>query len=229
MKKTLLLFTGLLMGLTTVSATTSNYDVGQKKILKHKNRFAQPIMFIERGVEFLIFPDGSFDFNTNYYDPYYNDNTYYKSSSRRSSLNVNYRGPNVNIGYSNGQNGVYISRDRFGQVRRVGNVFINYNRRGQVSRVGSVYIDYGRGRHATLRQVGGLRVHYNDWGEITNVRGQVNRFNDTYCNVNGWPSTNTRNDIEICHNDWYEGDDYDDNYYYYKSNGKVKKQKKRKH
>lgn len=230
MKKTLLLLTGLLIGLTTVSATTvKDYDVGQKQFLKNRSRFAQPIMFVERGVEFLIFPDGSFDFNTDFYDLFYNDNAYYKSGTRRSSVNVNYRGPNMSIGFSNNHNGgVYISRDRYGLVRRIGNVYVNYNRNGQVSRVGSVYIDYGRGRNNTLRQVGGLRVNYNAWGEIVNVFGQVNRYHDNYCNINGWAGNQARNDIGYLQdNDWYDGD-YDDNYYYYKNNGKVKKQKKMK-
>lgn len=231
MKKTLLLLTGLLMGLTTVSATNAkDHDVGVKDVLMNRNHFAQPIMFVERGIEFMIFPDGSFDFDTNFYDPYYNDNMYYRSNTRRNGINVNYHGPNVSIGFSSNNNrGVYVSRDRNGLVRRVGNVNINYNWYGQVSRIGSVFIDYSRGRNSTLARVGGLRVNYNAWGEIVNVRGNVNGFNDGYCNINGWiTSNNQRFDQNHRRNsDWYDGD-YDDDYYYYKSNGKVKKQKKMK-
>ena len=232
MKKTLLLFTALLMGLTTVSGTTAtDYDVGHLKKGDKFNRYAQPIVFMERGIEFLVFPDGRFDFDTNNYDTYFNDNEYYRSNSRRSNVNIAYRGPNMSIGYSNNRNsGVYIARDRYGQVRRVGNVFVNYNRIGQVTRIGSIYLEYNRGRHGMLRRVGNLRVNYNRWGEIVNLRGQVNRFHNDYCNICGVNSCymahnfgNNRNGHS--HNDWYD-DDRDDNYFYYKRNGKVKKHKK---
>lgn len=234
MKKTLLLFTALLMGLTTVSATTANdHDVGHHNKGDRFDRYSQPILFMERGIEFLVFPDGSFDFDTNNYDPYFDNNMYYRSNSRRSNINIAYRGPNMNIAYTNNRNnGVHISRDRFGQVRRVGNVFVNYNRIGQVTRIGSVYIEYGRGRHGLLRQVGGLRVNYNRWGEIVNIRGQVNRFHDGYCNICGTTSCDMihnfgNNRDRHIHDDWYENN-RDDNYYYYKRNGKVKKHKKNK-
>ncbi|WP_223548365.1 hypothetical protein [Aestuariivivens sp. NBU2969] len=227
MKRTLLFFTVLLIGVTTVSAlSTHNDDVGKF------NRFTEPIIFMERGIEFLIFPDGSFDFDTNVYN-HYNDDIYYKSNINRSHVNVSYRGPNISIGYSynkNRNNGIYISRDRYGNVRRIGNVFINYDRWGKVTRVGSVFIKYGRGRNATVTQVGGLRVNYNHWGEIVNVRGYVNRYNDDYCNICGVTSCTMSHGYNVHkhdHNDWYDKT-HDDSYYYYKRNGKVKKQKKMK-
>ena len=66
MKRLLLLFAGLLIGLTSASATELHHQKKKTKIDKTKRyRYAQPIMFVERGVEFLVFPDGSFDFNTN--------------------------------------------------------------------------------------------------------------------------------------------------------------------
>ncbi|WP_242132327.1 hypothetical protein [Aestuariivivens marinum] len=228
MKRTLLFFTMLLIGLTAVSALSlNNNDVGKF------NRYAEPIIFMERGVEFLIFPDGSFDFDTNVYN-HYNDNIYYKSNTKRSSIDINYRGPNINIGYSSNRNNrVYISRDRYGKVRRVGNVFINYDRSGKVTRIGSVFMRYGRGRNATLTQVGGLRVNYNHWGEIVNIRGHVNNYNDDFCHVCGVTSCNMSyhyGDHGHDRDNWFDNDhdNQDDNYYYYKRNGKVKKQKKMK-
>ncbi len=63
MKKLVLLFTGLLMGLTTVTAAEkSSAKQGTDLDLASRYRYAQPILFVERGVEFLIFTDGSFDF-----------------------------------------------------------------------------------------------------------------------------------------------------------------------
>lgn len=223
MKTIILLFTGLLLITTPITATethSENLDINKR------NRYAQPIMFMERGVEFLIFPDGSFDFNTNMANDYHDD-MHYRSNSKRKSINANYSGPHVNIKYSSnnyGNRGVSISRDRDGRVRSIGDVFLNYDRYGKITRAGSVFINYNRG-NGLLKEVGGLKVNYNRWGEIVNIRGQVNHFNNN-CNICGTLSCNTNH----AHNDhyFYERDKkYDDNhYYYFKQNGKVKKQKK---
>jgi hypothetical protein len=231
MKRLVLLFAGLLIGLTTASATEQTNQKPEKHLdISKQYRYAQPIMFMERGVEFLIFPDGSFDFNTHTLNGYYDD-VYYKNNSRRGSVNATYRGPNVNVSFSSNRvdRGVQIIHDRDGKVRRIGNVFLNYDRYGNITRAGSVYIRYSRGRNATVAQVGGLRVNYNRWGEIVNMRGQVNRYSD-YCNFCGATSCS----VNHLHNDrdrHYNEDNFyhnDDNYYYYKQHGKVKKQKKNK-
>ena len=247
MKRVLLVFASLLIGLTTATATEQNNQNSKTKFEKKKknNRFAQPIMFMERGVEFLIFPDGSFDYNTNNDNNNYDD-TYYRSNSRRSNINVSYRGPNSSINYSSNRypkRGVSISRDRDGAVRRIGNVYLNYDRYGRITRAGSIFMRYDRGKYSDLSQVGGLQVEFNKYGEIAYTRGQVNRNNSDYCNFCGVNSCgmthdfgNTRGNGHNNHNDhdnddWYDNDDgvyNDDGYYYFKQNGKVKKHKKSK-
>lgn len=234
MKKRLLLFAGLLIGLTTASATELNTNNPDTHFdINKRNRYAQPIMFVERGVEFLIFPDGSFDFNTNTRNGY---NYYKPNSRRRNNVNVGYRGPNARIQFStyNSNRGVSISRYRNGNIKRIGNVYLNYDRFGNITRAGSVFIDYNRG-NGLVRQVGGLKVKYNRWGEIVNLRGQVNHFNnncnvcgDFLCDVNHNHGKNRNRNKDW--NNRYNDDVYnnDDNYYYYKQNGKVKKQKKNK-
>ncbi len=235
MKRLLLLFTGLLIGLTTVSATELNHQKQKTKLDKTKRyRYAQPIMFVERGIEFLVFPDGSFDFNTNYEDTFYNDSYYKTRASKRSSVNITYGTPGKRFKYTSKRyrnRGVSISHDRDGKVRRIGNLFLNYDRYGKLKRVGSIYMSYKR--NGTLTQVGGLKVKYNHWGEIVFTRGQVNRFSNS-CNICGVSSCNmdhNHRDRDYDEDDWYDNDydDDDDNYYYYKQNGKVKKHKKRKH
>jgi len=213
MKTILLLFSGMLLGINTTSAI-DNYTESNDDFDKSKHyRLAEPISFVERGIEFFIFPDGSFDFNTQFIDHYYNN-------SRRNTINASYNGPRVSINYSSSHRpGTYISRDRNGTIRSIGNVFLNYDRYGKITRVGSVFIDYGRGRNATLTQVGGLRVNYNRWGEIASIRGFVNQENRFIA------YNNIREHNEYANN--YGHYDNDDNYYYYKSNGEVKKQKKR--
>nr|WP_099565795.1 hypothetical protein [Gaetbulibacter sp. 4G1] len=240
MKRLLLLFTGLLIGLTTVSATELNYKNQKTKLDKTKRyRYAQPIMFVERGVEFLVFPDGSFDFNTNYEDTFYNDSYYRTRNTKRGRVNTTYGAPGSRVKYTSYRHrnrGVSISHDRDGKVRRIGSIFLNYDRYGKLKRVGSIYMSY-KHRNGTLTQVGGLRVKYNHWGEIVYTRGQVNRFSNS-CNICGVSSCEINHNHRDRHdndydNDWYDEDDgvynNDDDFYYYKQNGKTKKHKKRKH
>jgi hypothetical protein len=66
MKKLVPLFTGLLIGLTTVSAAEKISATQGEDLIITRYGYAQPIQFVERGVEFLIFPDGSFDFITEF-------------------------------------------------------------------------------------------------------------------------------------------------------------------
>lgn len=239
--KRVLLFAGLLLGLiTTASAAELNSQKHNNTILKNKNyRFAQPIIFIEQGVEFLIFPDGSFDFNTNVRYSFYN-NRYHKR--RRSNVNSVYRGPNNRYNKFNNNRRVIISRDRNGNVRRIGNVFLNYDRFGRIIRAGSVFMNYSRrGRNSSLIQVGNLSVDFNRWGEIVYTRGKVHRFQNDYCNLCGVASCdvthdfkrgkNHRNDHRD-NNDWHQDRNNNifkdtDDYYFYKRNGKIKKHKRK--
>ncbi|OEK08559.1 hypothetical protein A8C32_03665 [Flavivirga aquatica] len=228
MKRIILLFAGLLIGLTTASATElNNQKTKNNTDTTNRYRYAQPIMFIERGIEFLIFPDGSFDFNTNINDNLYDD-VYYRRQSRRGHINKTHKSKNKRIQYNNyhSNKGISIFRDRYGKVRRIGNVYLNYDRSGKIKRAGSVYINYNRGRHKTLNQVGGLKVYYNHWGEIIKTYGEVKRHS-TYCNFCGAQSCT----VNHFHKNRHHNDsshNNDDNYYYYKQNGKIKKHKKNK-
>ncbi|WP_303317732.1 hypothetical protein Q4Q34_17610 [Flavivirga abyssicola] len=235
MKRLVLLFAGLLIGLTTVSATELNHQKTENNFdITKRYRYAQPIMFVERGIEFLIFPDGSFDFNTDTYNDYYN-NSYYRGNSRRSSVNVTYGTRKKKYRYNpyRYNRGVSISHGRDGKVRRIGDVYINYDRYGKIKRAGSIYMNYNY-RHGKLKQVGGLSVRYNHWGGIINTRGQVKGYSD-YCNFCGVQSCSVEHTFgnRDRHHDDHDDDDWDDdiydnddNYYYFKQNGKVKKHRR---
>lgn len=237
MKREVLLFTVLLMGLTTVTATEKLLvTTGEDLITRY--RYAQPIMFVERGVEFMIFPDGSFDFNTNVVNSTPHSNHYYyrrsKTVSRRGSINTTFGAPGTvsRVHYSTPRDrGVFMQHDRDGKVRRIGNVFINYDRLGKIKRAGSVYMQYSR-RTGLLKRVGGLDVRYNRFGEIISTFGFVNPFSNmcTVCDFNG---RTTIHDNHIgghdtdWDNDWHDNwNNVDDDFYYYKKNGEDKKQKK---
>ncbi|WP_047546611.1 hypothetical protein [Psychroserpens sp. Hel_I_66] len=224
MKKQVLFLAAVLIGLTsaTVNATGDVVQNGED-FNNARYRFAEPIVFFERGVEFLIFPDGSFDFNTEIQNNV--TNTYYRTPrTRRGSVNTTYGVPGASrdIHFGSRSSGVIITHDFEGKVRRIGNVFINYDREGRIKRAGSVYMNYQRG-NGLLRQVGGLRINYNHWGEVVNYSGFVNQSNAT---LNyGLGSAFNQN-----HYDNHNGFDgnFDEDYYYYRKDGKVKKKKSKK-
>ena len=220
MKKLVLLFTGLLMGLTTVTAAEKIGNATQGEDLKSSTRYtyAQPIQFVERGVEFLVFPDGSFDFNTDL-DYTQGDDYYRQTNSRRSTVNATYGAPGTQVRYSAPRNrGVIVTHDHDGKVRRIGNVFVNYNRNGQVKRLGSVYINYNRS--GMLTQVGGLHLRYDRQGRLVQITGQVNYSNPR--SQTNYYDGHSQNDNHY-DNDWNTNDD---DYYYYRKGETTKKVKK---
>ncbi|MGK4568782.1 hypothetical protein [Flavobacterium sp. 3HN19-14] len=166
---------------------------------------AQPISFRERGIEFYVFADGQFDFNT---VPSAGED-YHRG--QRHGVNQTYGAP------ANSNAGIRIEHDSEGRVRRIGNVFINYDAYDRIKRIGSVYMSYNR---YALSQVGGLKILYNRRGEITGYSGTVNgRSYNTYYNNSGY------------NNDYYN-DDYtspaqnDSDYYYYRKDGSKAKAEK---
>jgi hypothetical protein len=159
MKKiTLLVASIFLMGGIVANAADRN---DRRSPVDFRN--ADPIVFTERGVEFYIFADGQFDFNTR---PS-NGEVYYKSG-RRNAENSSY-GNRDN--FQDRNYGVKVEHDNMGRVRRVGNVFVNYDAYGRIKRVGSVYMAYNR---YALDRVGGLQIIYNRRGQIVDMVGAVN-------------------------------------------------------
>ena len=163
-------------------------------------RNAEPIVFMERGVEFFIFPDGQFDFNTR---PSTGD-MYYKQS-RGKAVNKNY-GRHENVQTRN--YGVKVEHDNRGRVRRVGNVMINYDANDRVKRVGSVYMDYNR---YALDRVGNLQIIYNRRGQIVDIVGAVK---------GGRAYQYSQNDNDYNDRDHdYAQNSNNDNDVYYRTNG----------
>lgn len=168
--------------------------------------FEEPISFIERGIEFFVFPNGDFDFNTRPQDS--QGDFYYRTAGRKATGNSASRRA-VNYG-------VRIEHDSFGRVRRVGNTFINYDYNDRVYRIGSVYMRYNR---FALSQIGGLKIIYNRRGEIVNTIGSVKRwYNTGYTNYHD----NTRVDTN-CNSTNNTND-----YYYFRQDGTRAKVEERK-
>lgn len=180
----------------------------------------EPIQFSERGIEFFVFSNGEFDFNTR---PNQNQGNYYfKTAGKRTS--------EVNSGQFDNY-GVRIEQDNFGRIRRIGNTFINYDIQDRVSRIGSIFLRYNR---FSLIQIGGLQLVYNRFGELINTFGSIKNFrnygftNNVYSysgNVYQYQNSGNLN------NNYYQYqnennqyiDNHNDDEYYYKNNGTKEK------
>ena len=82
-----------------------------------------------------------------------------------------------------------------------------------------------RYRRGLLKQVGGLSVQYNRFGDMIGTHGFVN-FSNQDCGVCGLMSCTA----DHFHDQWDDDhwDDFDDDYYYYRNkDGKLKKRKKK--
>lgn len=166
MKKITILVASMLLLVTTVKANELVLaDFSKKEGLTSRYRFMQPIKFVERGVEFFIYPNGELDFSTK---------TAYQF--RRSSLR--------NPFYAKHRKGVHAKKrmrvyyNRFGQVARVGNVHIDYTRFGKIKSIGTVNVHYDR--RGLINKVGGLYVKYTPKGKLMKHRGYVNRHSVWY-------------------------------------------------
>ena len=186
MKKITFLVAGLLFGSLAVASETMVFSGSTTTyfVTPVDYRNAEPVVFLERGIEFLIFPDGALDFNT---QPIVNDG---RGRRGNSATNTTYGAP----GSNNPRQGVRVDHDAKGRVRRVGNVFINYDSMGRVKRIGTVYMSYNS---FALDQIGGLRLIYDRLGRIVDTYGYINANNRGYSyNPSG---------------DGYDGDGYNGN------------------
>ena len=173
-------------------------------------RDAEPIIFKERGIEFMLFPNGEFDFNT-------------RPSGPRHTTNGTSGAPGTRGYYGSSERGVRVEHDNFGRVRRVGNVYINYDAFGRVKRIGTIYMSYNS---FAVTKVGNMRIVYDRRGRIVDVYGFINATNSGYYyNPRGTHYSNDHDDYGYDDDDNGDyDDDYDENdYYYYRKDGtKVK-------
>lgn len=198
MKKiTLLVASIFLFGGGVANAAEKN-NLSPERRVAVDFRNAEPIVFTERGIEFLVFPDGQLDFNTRPSTGGYK----YNKSNKRGPLNRTY-GAQTNT--RNKNYGVKVEHDNMGRVRRIGDVSINYDSNDRIKRVGSVYMTYNR---YALERVGGLEIIYNRRGQIIDIVGSVKGGRaDQYSH-----NSNDHNDYE-----YRNSNDQED--YYYKNGG----------
>ena len=184
------------MTTTIVNATEVTYTSTENRM---RYNFDEPISFVERGIEFYIFANGEFDFNTRPEDS--QGDYFYRTARKRTAA----RKP-VNVNY-----GTRIEHDSFGRVRRVGNTFINYDSNDRVSRIGTVYMRYNR---FGLTQIGGMKINYSNRGQIVSMYGNIKGTRNQGYTYSYYGSTN--NDY---YNDYASNYPVDNDYYYYRTDG----------
>ena len=191
MKTITLLVASVLMTTTIVSATEVTYTSTENRM---RYNFDEPISFVERGIEFYVFANGEFDFNTRPEDS--QGDYFYRTAGKRTTA----RKP-VNVNY-----GTRIEHDSFGRVRRVGNTFINYDSNDRVSRIGTVYMKYNR---FGLTQVGGMKINYSNRGQIVSMHGNIKGTRNQGFVYTSYSSNN----------DYASNYPVDNDYYYYRTDG----------
>jgi hypothetical protein len=224
MKKTGLFLAALLLIVTTAQASETVTDETSKNGITKRYRHVKPIQFVERGIVFFVYPNGTFD---------YESSRTVNRPNRRGGIYANINAPGFQVSYNtalrNNRRGLNVQRDWNGRIRSVGNVSISYSRYGKVNRIGKVQMRYHRGQ---LERVGGLKLHYGRNGNLIRISGSVNHYNSD-CGICGTANCTMNhfedNNYDNRYNDDHHYDDYDDDYdndYNYKKAKKYKKNKK---
>lgn len=165
-------------------------------------RYNEAVSFIERGIQFHVFLNGNFDFDSRYV------------RTRRNSrvrIRRDFRGRIRRVG------NVTISYNRNGDVRRIGSVYMGYNG-GWLTRVGQLDIEYNRWDEPVFYGQVRFNNYYYDNTNYYNPRSSVG-FNinlGAICVYNDpffYRSEFRRNYRQIRE---------DDNFYYYRANKNAK-------
>ena len=227
MKNNILLIALILGVFTFVNANEVNSN-RTNNTNTSRYTYTQPLKFIERGVEFYVFPNGEFDFNTH---PRHN-----RPRNHGVSINISHGAPRTfhssYYGNNHSNRGVRIEHDYLGRVRRIGSVFINYDSHSRIKRIGSVYMNY---RHHLLANIGGLHLFYSRNGRIHRTTGAIKHNMGCHfcgmnnCSTNHYGNNHGHNNYDN-HNDYGDYNDHgnysNDQYYYRKGNKKTKKNKR---
>lgn len=172
--------------------------------------YMNPFKFIERGIEFYVFPNGEFDFNTH--------PEYRRTRRGHASVNVSYGTPR----HYHNNHGVTIEHDHLGRVRRIGNVFVNYDAFDRIKRIGSVYMNY---RRNLIKNIGGLYVFYDRHHRVIRTSGHIKHNVGCYFCGSRNCHTNHYNNHGHGHNNGH-GNWNDDHMYYRNKTSKKKKTKR---
>ena len=157
MKKNIIFLVGILgMFATNIAKAEAN----KPRNFELNFNYNHAVNFFERGIEFFVFTNGDFDFDTS--------NSYH----RGVRIDRDFRGRIRSVG------NVFINYDRFGNVTRIGSVFINYHR-GQLVSVGDLRVFYDRYGYPVFR--GNVHDFYYDNGIRFSINfGRIYNYNDAF-------------------------------------------------
>ncbi|MCH2218619.1 MAG: hypothetical protein MK076_11235 [Flavobacteriales bacterium] len=125
MKKALLVFVAMFTCVAYAEVEISSHTSG---VIGFGNPRSEAVSFYERGIQFHVYLNGDFDFDSRYLRARRN---------WRVPVSRDYRGRINRIG------NVWVRYDSWGNVRRIGRVSMSY-RRGWLQRVGNLRIQYNR-------------------------------------------------------------------------------------
>ncbi|WP_299311976.1 hypothetical protein [uncultured Aquimarina sp.] len=169
MKKMILFIAAMLLVGTAAQAADQKLSDQVDRVTK-RYRNAKPIVFVESGVTFFVYPNGEIDFKTPR-----------KRNHRVNWNSRNYNAPGSTRGYKY-NNRFTVRYDYYGRLNRVGITTIGYNKNNKVRRIGSVLMRYNR--RGKLAQVGGLRIYYGKNNIIRHIKGNIHHTGCGYCGVN---------------------------------------------
>mgnify|MGYP003641945987 FL=1 len=163
MKKGILILLGMFMIVSTVEAKNGeNLSIKLNNETSY-NLYNNAVNFFESGIEFFVFTNGEFDFDTRF-------------NSRGIRVHRDFRGRISNVG------NVYIRYDIRGNVTRIGDVLIRYSR-GLLTNVGDLSVRYDHWNTPIF--YGNVRNFYYNNGVRFNVSfGDVCDYNDVYFSRN---------------------------------------------
>lgn len=164
MKKLGILFINLalILGLTSCVSMVDSGSTTHTATAQGTYKGSVPFVFIERDVEFAIFPNGEFDF------AYVGNNYQYNP----------YNGPRRPFSYNGGYNyDMYLQFDRYGAVVQVESVPIYYDPYGRVSQIGNIRIKY-YGDY--VGEIGNMHIIYERGNVYLASSGYVNSYNQNY-------------------------------------------------
>lgn len=201
MKKGVLLLLGMFM---MVSSVEANSGIKLSKKIGVDYRYEDAVSFVERGIQFHVYLNGDFDF----------DSRYLRKRRNRVRIFRDHQGRVKRVG------NVFINYDYRGNVRKIGRIYIDYHR-GRLSQVGNLTIRYNR--WGDPRFYGQVRYndyyydnnYYNDYAVGINLNiGTVCSYDDPYF---------YRNEFRNNYRQFRE----DQNFYYYraKPNARVSRDK----
>lgn len=154
MKKFYLILSLIIFGGAAFAAPKTNLEASA--------RYGGPFIFVEKGVEFAVYPDGQFDFTYGIHSRF-NSRTFHGNS----------------ITYNSGYNYLpFVQLDDFGAVIQVKNVPVFYDYYGRIIRAGRIWIEYNH--FGKVSRIGNMHIFYNPYQVVTHTAGFINGRNARY-------------------------------------------------